>query len=82
MGDPGGDCVKVIARFRPTNEMEKQQATEQQLKIIFEDQNKTVIFDSPTQTTAIHRFNYDRVFDWNSKQADVYEVVFFYVILA
>ena len=60
--------VKVIARFRPMNELEKTSGNEQ-----------VVVFTSPTslQFTStreknVYRYNFDRIFPPSSTQEDIY----------
>ena len=60
--------VKVIARFRPMNELEKTSGNEQ-----------VVVFTSPTslqfnssREKNVYRFNFDRIFPPSSTQEDIY----------
>ena len=60
--------VKVIARFRPMNELEKSSGNEQ-----------VVVFTSPTslqfnssREKNVYRFNFDRIFPPSSTQEDIY----------
>lgn len=62
--------VRVVVRFRPLNEKEKVmgQSTIHELY-----DNKTVVIkEQRNDKTEAHNFNFDRTFDMNSTQEEVY----------
>ena len=60
--------VKVIARFRPMNELEKTSGNEQ--VVVFTSQT-SLQFNSSREKN-IYRFSFDRIFPPSSTQEDIY----------
>ncbi|KAB2110820.1 Kinesin heavy chain [Alternaria gaisen] len=67
MGDRGSNTIKVVARFRPQNKVEIASGGEPIVEFKNDD---TCTIQSKEASGA---FTFDRVFDMNSKQADVFD---------
>ncbi|CAG9322018.1 unnamed protein product [Blepharisma stoltei] len=64
--------IRVICRFRPLNEKEKE--ISMQTCIDFSSDCKTVTVQSHTENAEPLKFNFDHVFDPSSSQSSVYEI--------
>ncbi len=74
----GADNIKVVARFRPINKREKKEAELNEITDV-----EVAVFD-PKEPTSIairdeitgkKEYAFDRVYDYNSQQDDVYNFV-------
>ena len=61
--------VRVMGRFRPFNNMEKE-AGENRVTIDIVDNQRV---DLVTHTYSRHTFTFDRIFKWDVDQAEVYQ---------
>ncbi|KAJ8299623.1 hypothetical protein KUTeg_023683 [Tegillarca granosa] len=71
-----GECVKVVVRCRPMNEKETQDGHE---RIVDMDVKRGAIeIRNPKglATEPKKMFTFDSIYDWNSKQVDLYEETF------
>ena len=62
--------VSVMCRFRPLNEKEKLQSKD--LCVDFKD-NQEISIKSTAENNNIYKFSFDRIFDMNSTQKEVYD---------
>lgn len=71
----GGESVKVVVRCRPMNQKEIAQGHQ---RIIEMNVKKgTIEINNPAKKEEVPRmFTYDSVYDWNSKQIDLYDETF------
>ncbi|XP_046380211.1 kinesin-II 95 kDa subunit-like [Haliotis rufescens] len=72
----GGECVKVVVRCRPMNEKETASGFS---RVVNMDVNRGVIDLRSTKgstTEPPKTFTFDSVYDWNSKQRDLYDETF------
>ncbi|CAG9331391.1 unnamed protein product [Blepharisma stoltei] len=70
--DVGSGNIKVVCRFRPLNQKEKE--ISMRVCVDFSSDNKTVIVKSQQENSEPLKFNYDHVFDPESTQGAVYEI--------
>ena len=66
--------VQVFCRFRPLNQREKN-TTENELCVTFKNEKSCAVsgINKNTGATEPINYNFDRVFDVNSQQKDIYE---------
>ncbi|XP_064600484.1 kinesin-like protein KIF3B isoform X2 [Liolophura sinensis] len=70
------ECVRVVVRCRPMNEKETRDGHERIIEMypkrgVIEIRNPKGVSSEPPKT-----FTYDSVYDWNSKQLDLYDETF------
>lgn len=70
--DTGSGNVKVVCRFRPLNQKEKE--ISMQICVEFSSDNKTVLVKSAAQNDDPLKFNFDYVFNPDSSQKAVYDI--------
>lgn len=72
---PTAECVKVVIRCRPMSQTETEAGHE---RIVDMDTKRgTVDVRNPKETgTSPKQFTFDSVYDWNSRQKDLYEETF------
>ncbi|XP_013395627.1 kinesin-II 95 kDa subunit-like [Lingula anatina] len=70
----GAECVKVVIRCRPLNSKEKEQGHQ---RIVEMDVKGGVVeVKSPKPGELPKKFTFDSVYDWDSKQCDLYDETF------
>lgn len=72
------ESVRVIIRCRPMEEKEKAKKYEQVVSM--ENKRGIVAIKKPNSDGEVKEFNFDAVYDWNSKQTDLYEEVFYSLV--
>eukprot|EP00794_Sanderia_malayensis_P017022 gene17022-18736_t len=74
-GKKASECVKVIIRCRPMNEKEVSAAHD---RVVDMDVKRgAVMLKNPLKASDAPRdFTFDAVYDWNSKQRDIYDETF------
>ncbi|KAK3750592.1 hypothetical protein RRG08_007101 [Elysia crispata] len=75
----GGECVKVVVRCRPMNEKETAQGHQRVVEMnvkrgVVEVNNPKAPQEQPK------KFTFDSVYDWNSKQRDLYDETFYELV--
>mmetsp|Transcript_17621 Transcript_17621/g.17589 ORF Transcript_17621/g.17589 Transcript_17621/m.17589 type:complete len:735 (-) Transcript_17621:34-2238(-) len=70
--DSGLGNIKVVCRFRPLNQKEKE--ISMQTCVEFSPDNRTVHVRAQSESTEPLKFNFDYVFDPSSHQSSVYDV--------
>jgi kinesin family protein 5 len=68
MGKPQSSSIRVVCRFRPQNALELEMGSENVVEVL--DDNVASI-QNPGQKA--YRFDFDSVFDGNSRQQDVFD---------
>ncbi|KAJ3336846.1 Kinesin-like protein kif3b [Gonapodya sp. JEL0774] len=66
----GGECVTVCVRCRPFNDRERENGSTRVLS--FDLERSSVVIQNSKQESDAKVFAFDAVFDWDSRQADVY----------
>jgi kinesin family member 3B len=68
------ECVKVIVRCRP---MEKKEIDGKYERVVEMDSKRCCVsIRNPKTNEEIKEYTFDAVYDWNSKQIDLYEEMF------
>ena len=76
MGKADVECVQVVVRCRPLNQKEVEQGHEQ-IVAMRPKQGVVEVRNPKSETTDPAKpFTFDAVYDWNSRQADLYEETF------
>lgn len=74
IGSDKDECVRVVIRCRPMNGKETKDKYD---RVIEMDSNRGVIaIRKPNSSEVPKEFTFDSVYDWNSKQTDLYEETF------
>ncbi|XP_076338911.1 LOW QUALITY PROTEIN: kinesin-like protein KIF3B [Tachypleus tridentatus] len=74
MSKSGAECVKVVVRCRPLSEKETSEGYERVVNM-FPDRG-VVEINNPKNGEVPKQFTFDAVYDWNSKQLDLYDETF------
>ncbi|GFN98764.1 kinesin-like protein [Plakobranchus ocellatus] len=74
-----GECVKVVVRCRPINEKE---TAEGHKRVVEMDVKRGVVeVNNPkAPSEQPKKFTFDSVYDWNSKQRDLYDETFYELV--
>ncbi|XP_006816493.1 kinesin-II 95 kDa subunit-like [Saccoglossus kowalevskii] len=76
MSKKGAECVKVVVRCRPINEKEIKDGHERVVDMDVKRGMITVRNIQAGNTQQPRNFTFDAVYDWNSKQVDLYDETF------
>ena len=68
------ECVKVVVRCRPLSEKEVSDGHKQIIEVIPE--RGIVEIQNPKNQNEKKQYTFDAVYDWNSRQNDLYEEIF------
>ncbi|XP_013792004.2 kinesin-II 95 kDa subunit-like [Limulus polyphemus] len=74
MSKSGAECVKVVVRCRPLSEKETSEGYERVVDMFPE--RGVVEIKNPKNGEVPKQFTFDAVYDWNSKQLDLYDETF------
>lgn len=72
----GGECVKVVIRCRPLNDKEKAQNHERVVDMDGKLGKVSIRNPKGGKSDPPKEFTFDSVYDWNSKQRDLYDETF------
>lgn len=76
MGKSDVECVHVVVRCRPLNEKETEQGHEQIVSMASKQGVVEIRNPKSEVTDPAKSFTFDAVYDWNSRQSDLYEETF------
>uniref|UniRef100_A0A061S6B5 Kinesin-like protein n=1 Tax=Tetraselmis sp. GSL018 TaxID=582737 RepID=A0A061S6B5_9CHLO len=68
------ECVKVVVRCRPLSEKEVQEGRQRIIEMDCQRGEVSILNPKGTPTDPPKNFTFDQVYDWNSKQQDLYRV--------